>query len=263
MLYWEKNRLNNTIIITMAGLGSRFRQAGFKQPKYEIEAHGRTLFEWSMLSLKNFFDGSKIIYVCLKDNQSSSFVTEKNKSLGIHNFEILELDALTDGQATSAYLSRNLWEKDSGLLVYNIDTFVQPKFLSPKDIRPGSDGWIPCFQMPGDHWSFVRLNENNWADKVTEKLRISDYASIGLYWFKKNSDFIQAYENQLNDANGLVKGERYIAPLYNQMINNGLNISIADIPSLEVHALGTPTELQSFIGQDFSSGDFQCEVQHS
>lgn len=39
------------IVITMAGLGERFLKAGYKQPKYEIEVHGKTLFEWSLLSL--------------------------------------------------------------------------------------------------------------------------------------------------------------------------------------------------------------------
>lgn len=46
-----------TVVITMAGLGSRFRKAGYKVPKYQIEAHGRTLFDWSMESLKGFADG--------------------------------------------------------------------------------------------------------------------------------------------------------------------------------------------------------------
>ena len=48
-----------TVIITMAGLGSRFRKAGYNCPKYMIEAKGKTLFDWSMDSLigynKNIF----------------------------------------------------------------------------------------------------------------------------------------------------------------------------------------------------------------
>ena len=34
------------IVITMGGLGSRFRKAGYTVPKYMIEAKGKTLFEW-------------------------------------------------------------------------------------------------------------------------------------------------------------------------------------------------------------------------
>lgn len=43
-----------TIIITMAGMGMRFRNAGYTVSKYMIEAKGKTLFEWSMDSLLGF-----------------------------------------------------------------------------------------------------------------------------------------------------------------------------------------------------------------
>ena len=45
-----------TILITMAGLGTRFREAGYTVPKYQIEAKGKTLFAWSMESLAGFQD---------------------------------------------------------------------------------------------------------------------------------------------------------------------------------------------------------------
>ena len=45
-----------TVVITMAGMGSRFREAGYTVPKYQIEAHGKTLFDWSMASLSGYHD---------------------------------------------------------------------------------------------------------------------------------------------------------------------------------------------------------------
>ena len=36
------------IVITMGGLGSRFRKMGYQVPKYMIEAKGKSLFEWSL-----------------------------------------------------------------------------------------------------------------------------------------------------------------------------------------------------------------------
>lgn len=38
-------------IIPMAGKGERFKNAGFELPKMLIEAHGKTLLEWSVDSL--------------------------------------------------------------------------------------------------------------------------------------------------------------------------------------------------------------------
>ena len=51
-----------TIIITMAGLGSRFRKAGYNCPKYMIEAKGKTLFDWSMDSLLGYNEYTCLLY---------------------------------------------------------------------------------------------------------------------------------------------------------------------------------------------------------
>ncbi|WP_218068005.1 glycosyltransferase family 2 protein [Candidatus Thiosymbion oneisti] len=236
------------IVITMAGRGSRFYEAGYKVPKYEIMAHGRSLFDWSILSLTNFMtDDCRVIFVCLAENDSADYVSERCKALNLNDFHVLELDEITDGQATSAYVSRELWRQDDPLLIYNIDTFVNPVALKPTDIKPGSDGWVPCFQVPGDHWSFVRLGDDGWAVELAEKQRISGYASIGLYWFAHAGRYAETYDRFFADEGNLVRGERYIAPLYRQLIKDGGKISISDLKFDDVYVLGTPAELDQFL----------------
>jgi dTDP-glucose pyrophosphorylase len=243
--------MNQNIVITMAGRGSRFYEAGYTVPKYEIMAHGYNLFHWSMLSLKNFLTtDSRLIFVCLEENHSDDFVRAQCRSMGLKDVHIFELAQVTDGQATSAYVSRELWLPDSPLLIYNIDTYVNPSALHPSQIRSGSDGWVPCFRVPGDHWSFVKVDENEWATDITEKNRISDYASIGLYWFARASEFVMAYEEFFSNPVNLVRGERYVAPLYKYLVCNKKKISISDLPVSDVHVLGTPTELNEFLNED-------------
>lgn len=239
--------MSNTIVITMAGRGSRFYQAGYTVPKYEIVAHGHSLFYWSMLSLKHFITpDSRLVFVCLAENDSGGYVRAQCAALGLTDVHIHELDALTDGQATSAHVSRALWRADGPLLIYNIDTYVEPDALRPEAIPAGADGWIPCFQVPGEHWSFVKLGDDGWATEVAEKRRISDYASIGLYWFASGADYATAYERYFADPAHLVGGERYVAPLYQQLLRDGKRIAIADLPPRQVHVLGTPAELAVF-----------------
>lgn len=236
------------VVITMAGRGSRFYEAGYTVPKYEIMAHGRSLFDWSMLSLRNFLTAdARVIFVCLEENKSSSYVLQQSKALGLQDVHIVELSQVADGQATSAYLSRELWRPTEPLLIYNIDTYVNPMALKPEDIRVGSDGWVPCFTVPGDHWSFVKLGDDGWAVDLAEKQRISNFASIGLYWFLRAERYEQAYERFFAAAKNLVRGERYIAPLYRQLISEGCKVSISDLPLDEVHVLGTPIELDKFL----------------
>jgi len=242
------------VVITMAGRGTRFYEAGYKVPKYEIIAHDRSLFDWSMLSLKNFLTSdSRVIFVCLEGNKSSDFVLKKTEALGINDVHIIELKEITDGQATSAYLSRELWMSDCPLLIYNIDTYVKPHALQPRDIRPSSDGWVPCFKAPGEHWSFVKLGDDGWAVDLTEKQRISDYASIGLYWFSRASRYIELYDLFFSDPMNIVHGEKYIAPLYRQLCVEGGKVSLSELRSSDVHVLGTPAELGLFLSDNFTA----------
>ena len=55
-----------SVVVSMAGLGSRFARVGYKQPKYKIVVKSKTLFEWSMLSMKDFFD-NHFVFACLDD----------------------------------------------------------------------------------------------------------------------------------------------------------------------------------------------------
>lgn len=240
--------MSTTIVITMAGRGSRFTAAGYTVPKYQIEAHGHSLFQWSLCSLRHFIAAdTRLIFVCLKENDSGDYVRSQCEVLGIGDVHIVELDELTDGQATSAYLSRTLWHTHGPLLVYNIDTYVEPDALRPDAIRANADGWVPCFQAPGTHWSFVRLGDDGWAVEVAEKRRISDHASVGLYWFGSGADFVTAYDRYFADPVHLVGGERYVAPLYQQLLRDGLKVAITDLPPEHVHVLGTPAELAVFL----------------
>jgi hypothetical protein len=241
------------IVITMAGRGSRFYAAGYKQPKYEIEAHGHSLFSWSLKSLDNFITGnSRLIFVCLQENRSPDYVTRECKRLGYNDVRILDLPEVTDGQATSAYLSKHFWLEGAPVLIYNIDTYVNPRCLNPGQILKGSDGWVPCFQVPGTHWSFIKIGADGWAIDAAEKTRISDHASIGLYWFADTKTYTDAYDEFFSDPNNLVRGERYIAPLYKYLINGGKKVSIVDLPVHDVHVLGTPEELTVFLQKNKS-----------
>ncbi|MCZ2336720.1 MAG: hypothetical protein LC127_00720, partial [Chitinophagales bacterium] len=139
----------------MAGLGKRFRDAGYTCPKYEIVVHGHTLFYWSMLSLKKFIDaGANFIFVVRREDNAQCFIEEQSRIANIKSCQILEIDALTDGQATSALLGGDLiTETELPFIVYNIDTFVHPDSLTVSAVQ--GDGWIPCFPGKGEGWSFA------------------------------------------------------------------------------------------------------------
>lgn len=237
-----------TIIITMAGLGSRFRKAGYNVPKYMIEAKGKTLFEWSMDSLLDYNPHtSKYIFIVRKEDGSAEFIRNSCEKYGINNIRIIEIDYMTDGQATTAMLAIPYCDQDDSVMIYNIDTYVEPYEMKYSDIS--GDGHIPCFHADGDHWSFVKVDENGKAVEVREKQRISDNCTLGAYYFSSAQLYADLYNEYYADDSHLEKNEKYIAPLYNFMIEKNMKVTISIVDAEKVHVLGTPEELERFLKQ--------------
>lgn len=244
------NNENLEIIITMGGLGSRFQKAGYEQPKFMIEAKGKTLFEWSLISLSELKNKTKAYTFIVMDNANydvKNFIREKCRKLGIDKYNIITLDYLTDGQATTAMMGRKYWNKNNALLIYNIDTYIEPDQIKFEQLK--GDGFIPCFKGEGEHWSFVKLNEEQRAVEVKEKERISPYCTLGAYYFKTCELFENLYFEYYSNKDNLVNGEKYVAPLYNYLIKIGGEVYISNIENQKVHVLGTPRELEMFINK--------------
>jgi dTDP-glucose pyrophosphorylase len=233
------------IVITMAGRGTRFRQAGYDVPKYMIEAQGRTLFEWSMISLAGYRSkNDRAVFIVQEEDEAAEFIRRMSKKLDFKDCRVIEIGAATDGQATTALLAADCWEQEKPLLIYNIDTFVKPGAMRKEDLR--GDGFIPCFLGKGDHWSFVKLDAAGRAVEVREKERISDYCTLGAYYFKTATLYEELYREFFALPESLEKGERYIAPMYNYLIKKGGEVYISVVGEKDVFVLGTPGELDYF-----------------
>lgn len=238
------------IVITMGGLGTRFRKKGYTVPKYMIKAKGKTLFEWSMISLEGYAkEAEQYIFIAIGDekNDVEKFINWQCEKLKLKNYHIILLDYLTDGQATTAMAAEKYWHAENALLIYNIDTYVEPGEMNSAELK--GDGFIPCFQSEGDHWSFVRLDNSGKVVEIQEKKRISNHCSLGAYYFKTCRLYKNLYEEYYGQVKRSVNGEKYVAPLYNYLLAKGGNIYISDIASEKVHVLGTPQELQDFLNE--------------
>ena len=239
--------MSGTIAITMAGLGSRFRKAGYTMPKYEIEVGGRFLFDWSMLGLQSFLEqGWTFLFAARREENPVPFLTERCAALGIRMGDVVELDGVTDGQATTALFLAEGADPAAPFAVFNIDTFVAPKAMRPELIPTDADGWVPCFPGPGEGWSFARADADGRILELREKVRISPHATAGFYHFRSAQLYRDTYRSFFVDGQGEEKGERYIAPMYNRLIANGDYIALGQIELDDVGLLGTPEQVEAF-----------------
>lgn len=231
------------IIITMAGEGSRFKKVGYKVPKHEIEVKGKSLFEWSMLSLKNFFD-ENFIFIVRENNYDKEKLECLCNKLGIKNFKLKEIKELTDGQASTAYLCNEYILEDEDVLIYNIDTYISGDEIKKEELKK-YDGYIPVFKSEGDKWSFIKLDDNGKVIDVVEKIRVSDLGSIGLYYFKTWRDYKEIYLKYKEEIKRKYK-EVYIAPMYHYLLKENKDIGYIILKNENIHVLGTPEDLELF-----------------
>lgn len=239
------------IVIPMAGLSSRFFKAGFKKPKYMLEARGLTLFEHSVRSFSKYFDTEKFLFIVRNVYDTYNFVNNKCRDLGIANYEIVIIDSETRGQAETVAVGLKLAKIDSGpLSIFNIDTF-RPGFEYPK-FKNDVSGFLEVFIGDGDNWSFIELDDHNpdLVRRTTEKIPISNYCCTGFYNFRSVNDFMDAYNYYLSipDENW-PNGELYVAPLFNHLIKKGKKIGYSLINKNKVVFCGIPKEYEAFQNQ--------------
>lgn len=230
-----------TIIFAMAGKSSRFFDAGYKVPKFMLTLESKSVFEYAVASFKAYFQEWKFIFVYRNEFNTKEFIEEKIKILGIKNFELVELSFITKGQAESVNLALKNVNDDENILIFNIDTF-RPNFKLPNLDFNNIDGYLEVFKGEGDHWSFIEIKGSK-VIKTAEKIRISNLCSSGLYYFKKAKDFKKIFK-EMQKENNLSKGEFYVAPMYNSLIQEGKFITFYEISLDEIVFCGTPSEYE-------------------
>ncbi|GEO68602.1 glycosyltransferase family 2 protein [Levilactobacillus acidifarinae] len=232
------------VVITMAGRGSRFQRVGYTQPKHEIMVHDRSLFEWALDSLSDF-KTEKFVFVVRQGAYDRDQLKRLIAAAGIGNYEIIPIDAVTSGQAATVMAAMPALNPHEGVAIYNIDTYVEPGHILRADLV-GCDGHLTTFKAPGDHWSFIKLDDQKHVVDVVEKRRISDLASVGFYYFDRFVDFAGLYHHHAADVRRDY-GETYVAPFYHYFIQEHRGtVTVKTIPTDAVHVLGTPEELTVF-----------------
>lgn len=239
-------------VIPMAGKSKRFFDAGFSIPKFMLEAHGRFIFDWSLLSFDAFFDTENFLFICNNNFDTENFVKDRCKALGIKNFDVIKIKRKTKGQADTVSLGlqeAGVSDKEA-LFVFNIDTF-RKNFSFPDLIDDQNlGGYLECFVGDGPNWSnAIVINAmSNTVIKTTEKQQSSNLCCTGLYYFSSTKLYKEGYERQyLARPQAPENSEHYVSLIYNQLILMGNIIKVFVIDRSDVIFCGIPNEYTDFL----------------
>lgn len=241
------------IVIPMAGLGSRFANAGYALPKPLIDVHGVPMVR---LVIENVRPATphRFVFIC-QNAHIDKFGLRTKLEEWAPGSAVIGLDGLTEGAACTVLTAREFIDSDQPLMIANSDQYVDIQitpYVEAMGAR-GLDGLIMTMQADDPKWSFAGLDENNLVTRVVEKEVISSHATVGIYNFRSGRDFVAAADRMIA-KNLRVNNEFYVAPVYNELIAGGARIGVHDIGAegSGMYGLGIPPDLDLFLSLPLS-----------
>ena len=202
------------IVIPMAGAGSRFESAGYTFPKPLIEVEGQPMIH---KVVNNLNIQGRYIFLVQKAHYEK-YNLENLLNMISPGCEIIQLEGLTEGAACTVLTARDHIDNDEPLVIANSDQYIEH--------------------------SFAKIDGQGHVTEVAEKKPISTNATVGVYFWKKGSDFVY-YADQMIEKNIRTNNEFYVCPVYNEAIGDGKKIITSMVDKM--WGMGTPEELDNFL----------------
>lgn len=236
------------IVVPMAGAGSRFAKAGFKNPKPLIDVLGRPMIQVVVENLTPSCE-HRFIFICQKEHVAAYGLKDKLSSYA-PGCEVVEIDGLTEGAACTVLAAKALFDNADPMMIANSDQFVDMdinQYLQDMDTR-ALDGLIMTMTADDPKWSFAEIDANGFVTRVVEKEVISNEATVGIYNFRRGAEFVSGAEKMIGEKK-MVNGEYYVAPVYDELIGAGDHIGVFNIGAEGngMYGLGIPSDLEKFI----------------
>ena len=234
--------MQTTVVIPMAGLGSRFAKAGWKMPKPFISFSGKMMVEHVIESFREVKDELQFVLI-LRDDFLKAFPKEVSELAKKGNVSFLSVAKVTQGAACTVLLAREYF-RSGRLIVADSDTFYDPKVISDffeqinqQDVSQSVitfPSTLPCF-------SYIQIDGKNVS--VAEKQVISNHAISGVYYFRDGETFVEsAIEAMIYGDRE--KGEFYMSTIFGKVAKNrGESVRIFEIQPEKMYCTGTPDQL--------------------
>lgn len=231
------------ILITAAGLDDDpFLIAGFDTPKNLVDYSGISILETAIETYLPLNDSPLVI---IRKDEDTKWGTSQliNKNFPKVNFQTI--NHATQGALCTALMSIEFLDVNSPLLICPGDSTVNSNIQQIYKIFLDCDASAATLLFSSDdpRYSYARIEENFSIIEMAEKNVISEFASSGLFMFKKAIDFIQAGEWVLMN-NMTFKGEYFLSSTLNYLITKGRKVQGITLPESDKYTpLGRPADL--------------------
>lgn len=235
------------IVIPMAGLGSRFANAGYDKPKPFIDVNGATMIERVLENLQT--PDAKFILLARQEHVDAEPEIVR-KLLARGDVEIVPVSKVTEGAACTIALARPVLDPDAPMLIANCDQIIDfecAAYIRDAVSRDLAGSILVFHDKDRDpKWSFAKLGPDGLVTEVQEKKAISDLATVGLYYFARAHYFMDSALDMIA-KNERVNNEFYVCPVYNYLIADKKTTGVFEVKPEAMHGIGTPADLDAYL----------------
>ena len=226
------------IVIPMAGDGSRFRQEGYTNPKPFIPVNGVPMIKRVIDSLD--IPNRRLIFI-IRDEHYDEYIDQLKPLMGDNSIVITANK--TEGAACTVLHARHIIDNNDPLLIVNSDQFI---YANLEEFIKGDSSILTFFDDSGSKkWSYAQVVDGIVVS-TREKVPISNFATVGAYFFKRGRYFVDAATDMIV-ANDRHNNEFYVCPVYNYMIKKGILVTHMLINNNQWDSVGTPELLVKYL----------------
>ena len=237
-------------LIPMAGAGSRFAEQGYTTPKPLLPVLGLPMV---VNAAKALPVSEKYVFV-VRDFQIKEYAIDQHLKSFFPNSDVVVLDHLTEGQAVTCLMAKDLINISEPLVIGASDNgmiYDREKF---EYISKEADAIVftfrnnPAVLEKPQAYGWVKVDENLDVKQVSVKVPISespmhDHAVVGTFWFKSGKIFVEAAEHMIA-ANTRVNNEFYVDECVNDLLSLGYKVKVFEIDHYV--CWGTPNDYKTF-----------------
>lgn len=223
------------IVIPLGGIGKRFSEMGYTDPKPLIKVLGKEIILYLIENLK-IKKKDKIYIVYNKNLEKFSFERQLSKFVGI-NF--LKLNRQTSGPVETIYKITRILEKNekkNSLLILDGDTFYKKNIVKMIDQNHHSIFYHKT-KIKEPIFSYIKMRGKK-IFKITEKNKISSNANTGAYFFNSIKKFNQIAKQKIK-----TNKKTFVSEIYNDLLKKKETIIGLKVKNEEFACLGTPKQV--------------------
>jgi NDP-sugar pyrophosphorylase family protein len=242
-----------TIIITMAGNGTRFANCGYDTIKPLIQVNGKSILEWTLSSLPEEKLQENFLTFAIRTEHEEKYQIKKFIESKYKYTDFKMFDELTRGNLETAYIATNsLQYSNKPVLFLDSDNYFCGDDIFNFIEQCKKEREYFCVVCHFDQidksnkWSFIRKGINNRVKLIKEKPETITYNMkplIGAFYFSSVAMFRQLANKILTKENP-EKGEYYMSRVIQSYIDNEIPVFGYDCEN--VVPLGTPEDLEKF-----------------